>query len=149
MFSEKNPQAAVRIHWKVFPQSAPREGVTDDAVKQEAEVLKVRVQMQSQNAVGTGRYGDMPIDQIKQVEDYFIATKQVEKTMDPNEYYSNELIEKINAFDHAAIVKLAKEYKGPRRHRGRTGHEARTMTFEKKHYNYGAGQRAASPKPSP
>jgi hypothetical protein len=87
--------------------------VTDAAVKQEAEILKVRVQMQSQNAVGTNRYGDIPLDQIKQVEDYLVATKQLEKTLDPNEYYNNGLIDKINAFDHAAVVKLAKEYKVP------------------------------------
>lgn len=113
LFSENNPQAAVRIHWKVYPQSAPREGVTDEAVKREAEVLAVRIQMQSKNAVGTGRYGDMPIEQVKQVQDYFIATNQVEKSLDPSEYYSNDLIDKINAFDHAAIIKLAREYKGP------------------------------------
>jgi NitT/TauT family transport system substrate-binding protein len=113
VFSEQNPEAAVRIHWKVFPQSAPREGVSDAAVKQEAQILKVRVQMQSQNAVGTNRYGDIPLDQIKQVEDYLVATKQLEKTLDPNEYYSNALIDKANAFDHAAVVKLAKEYKVP------------------------------------
>ena len=113
LFSENNPQAAVRIHWKLYPQSAPREGVSDETVKREAEVLAVRVQMQSQNAVGTGRYGDVPIEQVKQVQDYFIATNQVEKSLDPSEYYSNDLIDKINAFDHAAIVKLAREYKGP------------------------------------
>ena len=113
VFSEQNPEAAVRIHWKVFPQSAPREGVSDAAVKQEAQILKVRVQMQSQNAVGTNRYGDIPLDQIKQVEDYLVATKQLEKTLDPNEYYNNGLIDKVNAFDHAAVVKLAKEYKVP------------------------------------
>jgi hypothetical protein len=67
--------------------------------------------MQSQNAVGTNRYGDIPLDQIKQVEDYLVATKQLEKTLDPNEYYNNGLIDKVNAFDHAAVVKLAKEYK--------------------------------------
>jgi NitT/TauT family transport system substrate-binding protein len=113
IFSETNPEAAVRIHWKVFPQSAPREGVTDEAVKREAAVLKVRIQMQSKNAVGTDRYGDIPIEQVKQVQDYLVATNQLEKTMDPNEYYTNSLIGKITAFDHASIVKLAKEYKGP------------------------------------
>jgi NitT/TauT family transport system substrate-binding protein len=113
VFSEQNPEAAVRIHWKAFPQSAPREGVTDAAVKQEAEILKVRVQMQSRNAVGTNRYGDIPLEQIKQVEDYLVATKQLEKTMDAGAYYDNGLIAKINDFDHDAIVKFAKEYKGP------------------------------------
>ena len=87
--------------------------MTDAAVKQEAEILKVRVQMQSQNAVGTNRYGDIPLDQIKQVEDYLVATKQLEKTLNPNKYYNNGLIDKVNAFDHAAFVKLAKEYKSP------------------------------------
>ena len=33
--------------------------------------------------------------------------------MDPNEYYSNGLIEKVNQFDRAAMVKLTTEYKVP------------------------------------
>ena len=111
LFSETNPEAAVRIHWKLYPQSAPRDGVTDAAVKQEAETLAVRVGIQSRNAVGTNRYGDVPLEQVKQVQDYFLATGQIEKTLDPKEYYTNDLIDRINAFDAAAIVKMAKEAK--------------------------------------
>jgi NitT/TauT family transport system substrate-binding protein len=111
LFSETNPEAAVRIHWKVYPQSAPREGVTDEAVKREAEVLALRVQMQSKNAVGTNRFGDVPLDQIRAVQEYFVSTGQMEKTLDPAGYYSNDVIGQINDFDNAAIVKLAKEFK--------------------------------------
>jgi NitT/TauT family transport system substrate-binding protein len=109
LFSENNPEAAVRIHWKVYPQSAPREGVTDEAVKREAEVLALRVQMQSKNAVGTNRFGDVTLDQIRAVQEYFVSTGQMEKTLDPAGYYSNDVIGQINDFDNAAIVKLAKE----------------------------------------
>ncbi|MCC6778883.1 MAG: ABC transporter substrate-binding protein [Hyphomicrobiales bacterium] len=111
VFSETNPEAAVRIHWRVYPQSAPREGVTDATVKQEAETLAVRAKIQSRNAVGTNRFGDVPLDQVKDVQTYFLATNQVEKSLDPGEYYTNDLIDRINAFDEAAIIRMAKEWK--------------------------------------
>jgi NitT/TauT family transport system substrate-binding protein len=111
LFIETNPEAAVRIHWKVYPQSAPREGITDEAVKREIEVLEVRRRMQSKDAIGTGRYGDIPFENIKKVQDYFIKTGQIEKELDVREYYNNVLIDDINKFDHAAIAARAKSFK--------------------------------------
>lgn len=111
LFSQHNPEAAVRIHWKVFPQSAPREGITDEAVKREVEVLAVRTHMQSADAVGTGRFGDIPMDQIKHVQAYFVGVGQLEKSLEPEEYYTNDLIKQINDFDKDAVIKKAKEFK--------------------------------------
>jgi NitT/TauT family transport system substrate-binding protein len=110
LFVETNPEAAVRIHWKVYPQSAPREGITDEAIKREIEVLAVRRRMQSKDALGTGRYGDIPFENIAKVQDYFLETGQIEKKLDVREYYTNDLIDSINRFDNAAIVARARAF---------------------------------------
>ncbi len=111
LFSQTNPEAAVRIHWKVYPQSAPRDGVTDKAVKDEAAILAVREKMYSRDAIGTGKYGDIPIEKVSAVQNYLVETGQLEKRMDAAEYYSNELIDQINSFDAAAIIARAKAIK--------------------------------------
>jgi NitT/TauT family transport system substrate-binding protein len=108
LFSQTNPDAAVRIHWKVYPQSAPRDGVSDKAVKDEAAILSVREKMYSRDALGTGKYGDIPADKVSAVQTYLVETGQLEKKLDVAEYYSNELIDEINKFDAASIVARAK-----------------------------------------
>jgi NitT/TauT family transport system substrate-binding protein len=110
-FSAANPEVAVRIHWKVYPQTAPREGITDKTVKDEAQVLRVRNPHYSKTALGTNRYGEIPLSEVAAVQDYMVATAQLEKKLDPAEYYTNDLIDKINAFDAAAIEARAKSFK--------------------------------------
>jgi NitT/TauT family transport system substrate-binding protein len=111
VFFATNPEAAVRIHWKVYPQSAPREGITEKSVNEEATVLSVRNRHYSKDALGTGRFGDIPLSEVSAVQDYMVATAQLEKKLDPKEYYTNDLIEQINDFDAAAIVARAKSFK--------------------------------------
>lgn len=111
LFSQTNPEAAVRIHWKVYPQSAPRDGVSDKAVKDKSAVLAIREKMQSKNAIGTGRYGDIPAANINSVQDYLVATGQLDKKLDANQYYTNDLIDEVNKFDETAIVTRAKNFK--------------------------------------
>jgi NitT/TauT family transport system substrate-binding protein len=111
VFFAANPEAAVRIHWKVYPQSAPREGITESSVKDEATVLSVRYRHYSKDALGTGRFGDIPLSEVSAVQDYMVATGQLEKKLDPKEYYTNDLIDQINDFDSAAIVARAKSFK--------------------------------------
>jgi NitT/TauT family transport system substrate-binding protein len=111
VFSQANPEAAVRIHWKVYPQSAPREGVTDKAVKDEAAVLAVREKLYARNAVGTNRFGDIPADNVAAVQKYLVETGQLDKTLDVSDYYTNALIDEINRFNAADVETRAKSIK--------------------------------------
>ena len=111
VFSQANPEAAVRIHWKVYPQSAPRDGITDKTVKDEAAILAVREKLYSKNAMGTGKFGDIPPEKVSAVQNYLVETGQLEKKLDASVYYTNELIDEINKFNDADIVARAKSIK--------------------------------------
>lgn len=113
LFQETNPEAAIRIHWKAFPQTAPRGGITDAAVKKELEIVAVRRPILARNAVGTNQWGDVPRDQMEDFQKYLVATELLPKEIDVGRYYTNELIGEINAFDAAAVVKQARGYKVP------------------------------------
>ena len=110
VFQQANPAASVLIHWKVYPQSAPREGKTPEALKKAATVASVRIPIQSRNAFGTGKFGDLPVDHVEKFQQYLVATGQLPKAIDVKSYYTNVLIPKINDFDEAAIVQQAKNY---------------------------------------
>lgn len=113
LFQATNPEASVKVHWKVYPQSVPRQGKTPKVLKDTATVASVRISIQSRNAFKTGNFGDLPADYIKKFQKYLVETKQLPKEIDVNAYYTNALIPKMNDFDAAAIVRQAKEYKIP------------------------------------
>ncbi len=110
-FQKANPAASVLIHWRVYPQSAPRDGKTPEALKKAATVASVRIPIQSRNAFGTGKFGDLPEDHMKKFQQYLVETGQLPEAIDVSKYYTNALIPKINDFDEAAIVQQAKDYK--------------------------------------
>lgn len=111
VFQQTNPAASVLIHWKAYPQSVPREGKTPEALQKAATVASVRIPIQSRNAFGTSKFGDLPADHVEKFQKYLVATGQLPKAIDVTKYYTNELISKINDFDEAAIVQQAKNYK--------------------------------------
>jgi len=112
VYQKANPDASVLLHWKVYPQSVPREGKTPELLKKDAVVASVRIPIQSRNAFGTGKFGDLTKDDMKKFQDYLVATGQLPKAIDVSKYYTNALIPQINDFDEAAIVKAAKAYQG-------------------------------------
>ncbi len=113
VFQEANPTASVLIHWKAYPQTAPRSGKTPEAIKKTTVVASVRIPIQSRNAFGTGKFGDLPDKDMTKFQDYLVATGQIPKAIDVHKYYTNELIAKINDFDQKAIEEQAKNYKDP------------------------------------
>lgn len=111
LFQSTNPDVAVKIHWKVYPQSVSRQGKTAKVLKDAATVASVRIPIQSRNAFKTGNFGDLLADYMTKFQKYLAETEQLPKEIDINAYYTNALIPKINDFDAAAIVRQAKEYK--------------------------------------
>jgi NitT/TauT family transport system substrate-binding protein len=111
LFQYTNPEAAIRIHWKVYPQTAPRDGITDAAVKRELNVLAVRTVLISKNAMKTNKWGDVPRGVMEKFQGYLVETEVLPKAVDVGTYYTNDLIEEINKFDESAIIKQAREFK--------------------------------------
>ena len=113
LFESANLGAAARIHWKAYPESAPREGATPQAVAKMEKVLEVRQRIQSRDAFGTGKFGDLPPGHMEKFQDFLVETGQLKRSIDPGQYYTNDLIEEINAFDEAAIIEQAKRFTNP------------------------------------
>ena len=110
VFQETNPEAAVRVHWKVYPNTAPRGGVTQEEVEKAVEVNKASTKLIARDALGTGRFGDMPRERMEDFQRYLVTTGVIPKEIGVEAYYTEELIPKINDFDANAIISLAKGY---------------------------------------
>ncbi len=111
LFEQTNPDAAIRIHWKVYPQTAPRGGVTDAAVAAEAKVVAARRPKHGINMMGTNKYGDIPKANMEDFQNYLVATGELPKKLPVDDYYTNALIPEINKFDHQKVIEQAKNFK--------------------------------------
>jgi len=111
LFQLTNPEAAVRIHWKALPQTAPRTGITDDAVREQVKVLAVRTRLISKDVWGTRRWGDIPRPAIEKFQSYLVETAALPQALDVSRYYTNDLIDEINRFDEAAVIRQAKAFR--------------------------------------
>ena len=74
-FQDANPEATVRIHWKVYPNTAPKDGITDAAVKRETEILAVRKAITVRNSMSTNRWGDVPRELMEKFQAYLVQTE--------------------------------------------------------------------------
>ena len=111
VFEAANPEAAVRIHWKAYPQTAPRAGVTDAEVASEVKVVDARRPKHGRDMAGTGMFGDMPKAKMEDFQNYLVSTGELPKKIPVDQYYTNELIKEINNFDAEKIKAQAKNYK--------------------------------------
>ncbi|MDB5818307.1 MAG: hypothetical protein JWQ11_1947 [Rhizobacter sp.] len=116
LFSRTNLASAIDIHWALYPESKPK-GKTDDEGRKEIEfILKDRKENWMRRPDDTDqRFGASTVDEWKANIDTAAETSKNPKLAaqigDVSNIFTNELIDEINAFDRAAIVEQAREFK--------------------------------------
>jgi NitT/TauT family transport system substrate-binding protein len=111
LFGLSNPEAAVRIHWKLYPQTRPQ-GVDDaKALKDALNVFDSRFVLQRVDNRADKRYGIATLEQWERLKTIYRDQKIVEGTVPAADFYSSVLVDQINRFDHEAVIRQAKEYK--------------------------------------
>ena len=110
-----NPTQAIHAHWAQYPESRPKSKDEKDAIAEMLFLLKRRLDNMMRDPADTDqRMGASNldawkgfIDMARQVSnDPDLATK----LGDPNRLFTNELIDEVNDFDKAAIIKRAMEF---------------------------------------
>lgn len=109
IFAKTNPEAAVRIHWKVFPATKPR-GVSDEeAMRRGVTTLKARLKNID---IIDGLVGNSTPQQIDGYMDLLVKGGILGKRIPVDKFWDASLLKEINNFDHEAIRKQAREWKG-------------------------------------
>ncbi len=109
IFSLENPEAAARVHWKLFPESKPKG-------KDEAQALRETVHIITSR---TGKYMLDPVKMPKYGMNYpkgweaFVKALALDPAAlgDVRRFYTNDLIDEANQFDQEKIRALARSYK--------------------------------------
>jgi NitT/TauT family transport system substrate-binding protein len=111
LFGVTNPEAAVRIHWKAYPQTRPQGVEEAKAMKEALHVFKSRFDLQRVDTRPDKRYGIGTPEQWEKLKAIYKDQKLVEGTVPAADYYTSALLAEINRFDQAAVIRQAKEYK--------------------------------------
>jgi NitT/TauT family transport system substrate-binding protein len=111
VFGLANPEAAIRIHWKMYPETKPQTGDDAKALKDALNVFNARFSLQRVDNRADPRFGIGTPAQWEKLKGIFKEYKFVEGTVPAADLYTPALIDQINKFDRAAVVVQAKAYK--------------------------------------
>ena len=116
LFANANLDAAIDLHWEVYPESRAK-GRSDEEARKELEfILKDRKNSWLRRPDDPDqRMGASSLAEWRTNIEITAQTsknpKLAEELGDPNRLFSNELIDDINAFDKQAVIQMAKAFK--------------------------------------
>ncbi|MGH9340894.1 MAG: ABC transporter substrate-binding protein [Acidobacteriota bacterium] len=107
LFSNSNPEAGVRIHWTVFPESRPS-GIPEDQALQQA--LLVTSVIQESTRPVKDIWGLATREQIEAQIEVQLRSGEIAGRVSVEEVWTDELLDEINDFDEPAVVEQARSY---------------------------------------
>lgn len=111
LFGLSNPEAAVRIHWKHYPETKPQGVEEPKALKDAIHVFKSRFDLQRVDHREDRRYGFASRAQWDKLKQIYTEQGVTKGTVDVSQVYTDKLIDEINRFDQAAVIRQAKEWR--------------------------------------
>lgn len=111
LFGLTNPEAAVRIHWKMYPQSKPQGAEEAPALREAIHVFKSRFDLQRVDHREDKRYGAATVAHWERLRQIYKEQGVIQGTVEARDLYTDTLIEEINRFDRDAVVRQAREYR--------------------------------------
>ncbi len=109
VFTMESPEAAARMHFKLYPESRPKGKTEEDALRDTVHVIKSRADKFPKDPVKFPKYG---YNYPKGWETYIrVLGLDPQKVGDVRRFYTNDLLDAINDFDEAAVRKQAREYR--------------------------------------
>lgn len=111
VFGLANPEAAVRIHWKMYPQTKPQGVDEAKALKDAVHVFNARFDLQRVDNREDKRFGAATVAQWDRLKTILRDQGVIKGTVEPADHWNGSLVDEINKFDRAAIERAAREWK--------------------------------------
>lgn len=109
VFMKANPEAAVRIHWDIYPEQVPQGTSFDQAVTTAIAGLNRQLQvLEFQPHETVLKYGYTAPESSRRI----LQINEIDPdSVDIGRFYTNDLIDEINDFDIAEIEDMARNYR--------------------------------------
>ena len=104
-----NPEAAIRLHWKAYPQQIPQGMPFEQALGNALQTLRVQIDgLRFQDHEQVTRFGEYRTESVRDLMDVYGLTERIQN---PARLFSNDLIAEINNFDKEKIIQQASMFK--------------------------------------
>jgi NitT/TauT family transport system substrate-binding protein len=108
LFAQTNPEAAVKIHWKVYPATKPRGVPEAEAMRKSMMPLQARLKNVEMPG---GLFGNVTDAQIAGYQNLLVAGGQMKAPIPASKVWDPSMIREINNFDRERVMKQAREWK--------------------------------------
>lgn len=111
IFASENPEAAVKLHWSIYPETKPTGVSEEEALELAVSQLRARNE-NTQPAAGQDLWGYAPEDDIAtNIAVISSADPNIDaKNVQPKDIYTDSLLKEVNDFDHESIRQQARDY---------------------------------------
>lgn len=111
LFALNNPEAAIRILWDMWPQTKSTSKDEATALTHDIATLNARAVSWRLESSGAKKWGENLVENYQSYFDWLLANGTIKEKASAAEIVENGLIDEINKFDQAAVIKAAKEWK--------------------------------------
>jgi NitT/TauT family transport system substrate-binding protein len=108
-FSIANPEAAVLISWKLYPETKPKNVSPEEALKQGVFVNKTRLSIWNSPKTGD-RHGLFIVEDWKRLVDFLVDQQVLPAPIPVDKIGTNALVDEANKYDRAAVIAAAKQF---------------------------------------
>lgn len=113
VFTQTNPEAAMKIGYEVFPNLQPKEGDKEKALKDDVNVLNKWMDSAifRPNDPNKGKWGMKSSESWQAMQEYFVGAGVLKEKSPTEKVWDPSLLDDVNQFDMQKIVDQAKQYK--------------------------------------
>lgn len=110
VWAQANPEAAIKIHWKMFPASKPTNVSDEIAMKNAMEILTDRINLVYLPKGMNGLIGYADLNEVQKTADFMAKNRFLKNPIQVKDFIDFSLLKKANDFDRAKIEREAKNY---------------------------------------
>lgn len=107
LFTQTNPEAAVRAVWELYPQSKPIGKSESEAMEDGLRPLQARLHAWDPKQSGATKYGEMIVPHYESYLAFLLKFGVLKQPVPVSELITDTFIDEANQFDHDAVVKEA------------------------------------------
>jgi len=109
VFSTTNPEAVIRIYWQLYPENKPTDAKEKDELRRSAAIVKSMIASWLTGMdQPDSKWGAQTAEAWKQLQDYDLKGGLVSQAKPVTDFFTDQLVSKMNDFDVEAIKNQAR-----------------------------------------